>query len=310
MKKMLLTLLILNITLTASEFQYGKGRFDLAGGFLGLEQSIGTDISTFTLANPHANLPLSHLFYSYDVTWMDSQQLQQAQQSYNNLASTTNNFFAINTNEYLKVPAMEHRVKGLDANLRFGYDILHQDEDNFLGLGVLVGLSIPWIDSSKDNDASPSFGFIRDNSGNLLQTADYFKQSKTSIMTYKIGPSINFKKTLISDKLSLYGIGSFAYQTGSIENDAIDSKLSVNGTFQEYNLGLYYTPFTEKYQWGWLTLSPRIYTTLGYKYSKWDVDNAIIDISGAKLSSDILDPLGMKFSMESAIGYLGVGYSF
>lgn len=310
MNKVILTTLMLSALLTASEFEYGTGTFNITGGFLGLDGSIGTDVSTFTFLDRHSNLPASDIFYSYDFTWYDSEKLKQAQYTYNDISSGANDFMGLSSNEYMKIPAMEYRVKGLDANMRVGYDLIHNDADNFLGLGLLIGLSIPWIDSSKDDDAAPSFGFIKDNTGNLLQAADYFKNTKTKMMTYKIGPSINFQKSLISDKLSIYGIGSLAYQTGYIDNDIIDSKLSVNGTFQEYNLGLYYTPFTETYQWGWLTLSPRIYGTLGYKYSKWDLNEVVIDISGAKFSSDILDPLGMKFGMDSSLTYVGVGYSF
>ena len=58
------------------------------------------------------------------------------------------------------------------------------------------------------------------------------------------------------------------------------------------------------------SLSPRIYGTLGYKYSKWDVDEVLINISGAEMSSKILDPLSMKFGFDSSVGYAGIGYSF
>ena len=75
-------------------------------------------------------------------------------------------------------------------------------------------------------------------------------------------------------------------------------------------MGLYFTPFTERYKWGWLTLSPRLYATLGYKYSSWDMGEMLIDISGTQMSSEILDSFGMKFGMDSSIGYFGLGYSF
>ena len=279
----------------------------MEGGFLGLTGSIGTDVETFSFADPHSNIADTNIFYSYDVTWYDSQTLKQGQHTYNNMVTRANNFLP--TNDTWKIPSMEHRVKGLDANIRVGYDVLHEDQDNFLGLGLLVGLSIPWIDSSTDDDAAPSFTFIRENSDNLLTAADYFKKSKTSLMTYKIGPSVNFKKSF-NRYVSIYGIGSLAYQTGEIENDYINSKFSVDGTFQEYNIGLYFTPFTEEYNLGWLRLSPRLYGTLGYKYSKWDVDEMLINISGAELSSDILNPLGMKFGMDSSVTYVGIGFTF
>jgi hypothetical protein len=309
MKKITLSLIVFSALLTASEFQYGSGTFNMKGGFLGLTGTIGTDVETFTLAERHSNMAGSDVFYSYDFTWYDSKTMKQAQHTYNNMVTVANGFNPISSSVW-EIPSMDHRIKGLDANIRVGYDVIHEGEGDFLGLGVLVGLSMPWIDSSTDDDAEPSFGFIRDNVDNLLTAADYFKASKTEMMTYKIGPSVNFQKTLVSDKLSVYGIASLAYQTGYIKNDYAKSKFTVNGSFQEVNVGLHYTPFTENYEFGWLTLSPRIYATLGYKYSKWDVDEMIINISGAEMSSKILDPLGMKFGFDSSIGYFGLGYSF
>jgi len=311
MNKIILLLIAFPLISTASEIEYGTGTFSMKGGFLGLTGTIGTDVFTYSFVERHSNLPATNFFYAYDFTWYDSETLKQAQHTYNNITSTANNFsssFLPNTlSSYAKIPTMTYRVKGLDTNLKAGYDVIHEDQDNFLGLSLLIGLSMPWIDSSRD--AVPDFSFIRNNLGNILNATDYFKSSKTSVKSYKIGPSVTLQKSL-NKKLSVYGSGSFAYQTASVENDYIDSKFSVNGTFQEYNIGLYFTPFTEEYQWGWLKLSPRIYGTLGYKYSKWDLDKMVINTSGAELSSDILEPLGMKFGMDSSIGYVGIGYSF
>ncbi len=67
-------------------------------------------------------------FYGYDFNWYDSKDLIQAQKNYNNFASG------------LSIPQMEYRVKGLDINIRAGYDVIHKDQDNFLGgLGGKVG---------------------------------------------------------------------------------------------------------------------------------------------------------------------------
>ncbi len=307
MRKIGLSLVVLSALLTAAEFQYGSGTFNLNGGFMkqGLSGTMSTDIDTFSLVERHSNIVGTDAFYSYDVMWMDSKTLKQAQQNYNNLAGQANNF--IPSSSPWEIPTMDYRVKGLDVNFRAGYDVLHKNEDNFLGLGILVGLSIPWIDSS--SSATPSgdmINMVLENQDSALSLVDLFKKTKTSMMTYKIGPSVNFQKTL-NKNLSIYGIGSIAYQTGYIKNDYIDSEFSVNGTFQELNAGLYFTPFTETYKWGWLTLSPRLYATLGYKYSKWDVDDITIDIYKNSIK---LDPMIMKFGMDSSVGYVGVGYSF
>jgi hypothetical protein len=184
-----------------------------------------------------------------------------------------------------------------------------------LGLGALLGISMPWIDSTKSGDiardtAIPDFDFYIDNMENFMDIKDMFAKSRTKILSYKIGPTINFQKSLISNKLSFYGMASYAYQTAYIKNDYAHSKFSVDGTFKEYNFGLYYTPFTQRYKFGWITLSPRIYATLGYKYSSWSLNKMIINISGVKLSSDILDPLAMELGMDTSIYYFGIGYSF
>ncbi len=307
MKKIGLSLIAVSALLTAAEFQYGSGTFNLNGGFMkqALSGTMSTDIDTFSLVERHSNIVGTDAFYSYDFMWMDSKTLKQAQQNYNNLVGQANSF--IPSSSPWEIPTMDYRVKGLDVNFRVGYDVQHKDEDNFLGLGLLVGLSIPWIDSS--SSATPSADMINmvlENQDSALSLVNLFKKTKTSMMTYKIGPSINFQKTL-NKNLSIYGIGSIAYQTGYIKNDYIDSEFSVDGTFQELNAGLYFTPFTEKYKWGWLTLSPRLYATLGYKYSKWDVDDITIDIYK---NSFKLDPMIMKFGMDSSVGYVGVGYSF
>ena len=306
MKRSLLVFLGISNLLLATEFDYGVGTFSMKGGFLGLESSIDADISTYSLVTRHANIA-GDFFYGYDFTWYDSDTLKQAQQSYNNLANSSNDMLnrtgmgGVGGNSALSIPSMDYRFQGLDANIRAGYDIWHQDQDNFFGVGALLGISLPWIDSSKSDDSSSN------TNSNLLGA---FPDTKTDIKTYKLGATISFQKSLISDKVSIYGVGSYAYQTGEIDNDYVDGSYSVDGTFQEYNVGLYFTPFTEEFKWGFLTLSPRVYATLGYRYSKWSVDKMVIDTSGGSFNSDQLSQFEKDFEMSSSIGYFGVGYSF
>jgi len=301
MKRSLLVLLGISNLLLATEFDYGIGTFNMQGGFLGSKAEMSTDISTYSLVTRHANV-MGDFFYGYDINWYDSDTLNQKQYTYNSTVSNMNNMLGGVNNSALTIPAMDYTFQGLDANIKFGYDVWHQDDDNFLGLGAIVGISLPWIDSSKSDDSSSS-----DSSSNILGA---FPDTKTTIKTYKVGATINFQKALISNKLSLYGMGSYAFQTGNIENDYLDSDYSVDGTYQEYNIGLYFTPFTEKYKVGFLTLSPRIFATIGYKYSKWSVDEMAINMSGKEVNSDILEPLKSDFNMDSSVGYFGVGYSF
>jgi len=301
MKRSLLVFLGVSNLLLASEFQYGSGTFGMEGGFLGLTNRIDADVTTYSLVTRHANV-LGDFFYGYDLNWYDSKTMTQAQHDYNNFANNGNNMLGINNNAVASVPSMDYMIEGLDANVRLGYDVLHKDKDNYLGVGALVGISLPWIDSSKNSSSS------NDNGSDTLLGA--FKDTKTTVQTYKVGVTVNFQKSLIDKKLSLYGVGSYAMQTGKIENDHLNSDYDVDGTFQEYNLGLYFTPFTETYKWGFLTFGPRVYGTIGYKYSKWSVDKMSLNMSGHKIDSNILSPLETKFNMDSSIGYVGIGYSF
>ncbi len=307
MRKAVLSLIAFSALLTAGEFQYGSGTFNLNGGFTqeGLSGTISSDIDTYSFVERHSNVAGSKVFYSYDFMWMDSKTLKQTQQDYNGLVGQGNSL--IPTASPFTIPTMDYRVKGLDANIKVGYDVLHKNQDNFLGLGLLVGISIPWIDSSdSSNSSNNNKDFTLENENSSSNLLGLLQKSKTSMMTYKIGPTINLQKSL-NEKVSIYGIGSIAYQTGYIKNDYMDSKFSVNGMFEELNAGLYFTPFTETYKWGWLTLSPRIYATLGYKYTKWDVDDVTIDVYKNSVK---MNPLVMKFGMDSSVGYVGVGYSF
>jgi len=221
MKKSLLFFIGITSGLLSAEFQFGSGTFTMEGGFLGLTESIDNDIASYSVLNRHSNIS-SNIFYSYDINWFDSKNLIQAQKTYNNIASD------------LTIPEMEYRVKGLDANLKLGYDVIHKDEDNFLGLGILVGLSVPWIDATKSDNSIPNVNIKSNNISGTQNRQDLFKDSKTKVMTYKIGPTINFQKSLVGNKISLYGLASYAYQTGYISNDYIKSNLNVNGTYQEY----------------------------------------------------------------------------
>ncbi len=290
MKKTVLLLTSLSISLMAVELEYGTGTFSMEGGFIGLTGSISTDIDAYSLVDRHSNMA-SNLYYGYDFHLYDSELMKQAQHTYNNMASTFNSISPID------VPKMEHRIKGLDANLHLGYDLIHQDQDNFLGLGLTVGISMPTIDSVSMNKKAFSL------------TKEVLTKSKTEVETYKIGPSITMQKSL-NRYISVYGTGSYAYQTGEVKNSYLNSKFDVDGTFQSYNFGLYFTPFTDEYKLGWITFSPRLFATLGYRYQKWEVGKMSINASGYEISSEMLEPLGMNFAMDSSVGYFGVGVSF
>jgi len=282
---------LLSSSLYAGEIQTGKGTFEMTGGFMGLDQTISTDITTYSLLEQHAPLFGSKSwFYKYNLTWYDSDMMIQAQSDLNSYSNGFNN-----SPVSVTIPSIDYRLQGLDVNLVLGKDILHKDENNYLGIGAMIGISIPWIDSKKDDN---------NNDSNSDDTMDKMKDSKTKIYTYKVGPSITARKSL-GNYFSIYGSGTYAYQTGTFKNDVADVDLTVNGIFQEYDIGLRFQPISSDYKMGWITISPRVYATIGYRYTAWDLDDINIDVTGNNTKFTATD-----FNMNSTIAYFGLGYSF
>jgi len=285
MKKNILKLGIVGLLATSSlyagEVQFGQGTFNMSGGFIGLNQDISTNISTYSIAEQHKNLFSSNWFYKYNFTWYDSDNMVNTQNTINGISTVT--------------PSIDYRLQGLDLNLVLGKDVIHQSENDYIGLGLLLGVSIPWIDSKKDDNNNDS---TSDSAMNNM------KDSRTTIYTYKIGPSITARKSL-NKFFTIYGSATYAYQTGTIKNDYANADLTVNGVFQEYDFGMRFQPVSSDHKFGWITISPRLYATLGYRYSSWNLNDINIDVTGTNTKFSKND-----FNMNSSITYLGLGYSF
>lgn len=279
-----IAVLALGITvLNGGEIQTGKGTMDIAGGFIGLEKT-SADVQTYSMVEQHAPLFGSESwFYKYNFTWYDSEQMVAAQNTINTtpVAMTT--------------PSIDYRLQGLDLNLGLGKDIFHKNENEYLGVAFMTGASIPWIDSKKDsnnNDATSS------NSMNTM------KDSKTKMYTYKVGLGLSGRVAL-NDYFSLYGAGTYAYQNGTFKNNYAEADLKVNGIFQEYDFGIRFQPVSLDRKIGWFTFSPRLYATLGYRYTDWKLKDISVDVTGQGVNFAKTD-----FNMNSGISYFGLGYSF
>ncbi len=284
------------LTLHASSVEYGNGTISITGGFIGLDESISADISTYTLKEEHKNIFSSTWYYHYNITWYDSDKMVQAQDSINNTIGSTSSVVSGTTGVSSPViPAIDYRFEGLDLNLALGKDLYHKDENNYFGLGVMVGASLPWIDSQKDSSNDDS------TSDDLM---DAMKKSKTEMMTYKIGPSISASFSL-NQYFIFYGSATYAYQTGTMKNDYANSDLKVDGFFQEYDVGIKIQPFAQNYATSWITLSPRLYATLGYRYTDWLLQDVAIDVTGVGNTFSQTD-----FESDSSVVYFGIGYSF
>jgi len=278
--------------LNGGEFQIGKGTFEMSGGFDGLTKTIQTNIQTYSIVEQHAPLFDSESwFYKYNFTWYDSDQMIAAQNTINTSASQ----YFPNPPTTMVIPSIDYRLQGLDLNLGLGKDLFHKNENEYIGVAFMTGLSIPWIDSKKDSSNNDS---TSDNSMDVMQ------DSKTKIYTFKAGLALT-GRILLNDYFSLYGAGTYAYQNATFKNDYAKADLKVNGIFQEYDAGIRFQPVSYDKKIGWFTVSPRLYATLGYRYTDWKLKDITIDLTGLGIDFTERD-----FNMNSSISYFGLGYSF
>jgi len=270
---------LLATSLYAGEFQIGTGTMELNGGFTGLNTSKKDDVLTYSLVEQHKNMFSSSWFYKYNFTWYDSNEIVNGQESQNSTV----------------VPSIDYRPQGLDLNLVLGKDLSRTDENNYVGAGIMLGVSLPWIDSKKDSNNNDS---TSDNAMNAME------KSKTEMLTYKIGPSITARKSL-NKYFTVYGSATYAYQTGNLKNSYAKVDTNVDGIFQEYDAGIRFQPVSSDYDMGWITLSPRLYATMGYRYTSWELNDVAIDVTGTNTTFNKSD-----LTMTSSVVYFGAGYSF
>lgn len=268
---------LLATSLYAGEFQYGSGTFEVKGGFIGVDKAINDDVKTYSLIEQHKNMFSSDWFYKYNLTWYDSKEIVNGQQRTGGTV----------------IPSIDYRPQGFDINLVLGKDISHTDENNYVGVGVMLGVSLPWIDSKKDSNNDDSTSSNND-----------MKDSKTEVLTYKIGPSITARRS-INQYFTVYGSATYAYQTGYVKNSYADVDSSVDGIFQEYDFGIRFQPIASDHDFGWVSINPRLYATMGYRYTDWNLKDVAIDVTGSGANINKSD-----LNMNSSVFYVGVGYSF
>jgi len=294
MKKIVMLSALVATFAFSAEIQWGHGTIDLKGGFLGLDKTISDDVDTYSFVESHKNLFSSNWFYSYDITLIDSKKIKQMQKNYNIGASKANSLISKLgiKNSYITIPELEYRISGADVGFALGYDLLHESESDYLGVGLYTGLSVPYIKSKKSVSRTVSAN---------LEMAKYFQDSQTDLLTYKIGMGVYAQKSL-NDMVSIYGNSAYAYQRANIENDYAKADFDVDGSYFEVGAGLKFHVI--KADAG--ILSPRLYGTIGWKYRKWNVDDVALNISG--ISALQTPKSDMEFSTNTFT--VGIGYSF
>ncbi len=292
MNKIILALALTSFAF-AGEIEWGHGTMELSGGAFGLKSSISSDINTYSLVQKHKNLLGTNLFYGYNLTIFDSETIKQLQSDYNSATKMANTIFSLaNLNSKYKISEIKHRFKGLDLGVTLGYDILHKGERDYLGIGGYGGISLPYIESSGSSKTT-----------NIIK--DIFKKSKTEFTTYKVGVGVFAQKSL-NNFISLYGSAIYAYQTGDIENDYIKLDSTIDGAYLELNAGLKFQAIKADYDVGIVSINPRLYGTIGWRYREWKVNNVSFGLNKTTLFN--APKPDMKFS--SNVVTVGLGYSF
>ncbi len=179
---------------------------------------------------------------------------------------------------------LSNKIRGLDINFIFGRDLINKDiQDTYLSIGILGGITLPYIKSSS-------------NSNN-----DYLKKSKTKIITYKIGGIVK-GGYLLNSFMQVYGDFSYSYQTARVKNSElnINSKSTGNNLF--YDIGMKFQLKTQK-NLGWITLTPALFVTFGYRYNYWKVNS--VKINGINMLNKTAN---ISFVISQV--YMGLGYDF
>lgn len=298
MKKILLSTTLV-ASLFASEIQYGHGTMDFKGGFLGLTGTLSEDIDTVSFLQNHSNIASSKFFYAYNLTYYSSKHFKQAQNFYNTTRSQIISWMLGGATASTFIPAMDYEIKGLDASVSVGYDLLHKNENNYLGIAAYLGINTPTIDSKKDMSKTSIPLTV-----NPAQLSYYFLASKTDITTYKIGAAI-YSRFSIAPSLSIYTNAILAYQKADVKNSYARANFSSHGIYKALDIGLRFQPVEKDYKVLGLTLSPRLYLTTGFKYEQWDIKDMSVDISGMGIK---YSPSKMQITSKTA--YVGIGYSW
>lgn len=279
----------------AAEFQYGAGDVSLKGGLLGLETEVDSTTNVFTIKEQYSNILDTDLFYNYNVSSFSTNQFQ-------NEASQLQTVGGGNLN----LPDTQYDWQGIDAQVTLGYDLFKRSPQDYFGVGLSLGIALPLIDNSGKR-ASSTEPANDDNltliaPGSSLDT-DFFS-STTEFSGHKLGPKIVFGKSL-NRLASVYGQMSYARQSMQIKNSTFDYKNRVAGDYFSYELGMRYQPFSVKKEFGFITLKPSLYFTLGVNYSQLKLDEFKVDLSGQNFNTD-----SVKLEASSTTLNFGIGYNF
>lgn len=281
MKKYILPLALLVSSANALDIRYGKGDFEWSASFAGFaEQSVTLDDQIISVTEHHANFGGSSWYFFGNVDIHSSDRLDQ-------MTDLMDDAVTILPIPYGMGPfPSSFEVSGVDLDIGIGYDLVN-NENGYFGIGLMTGISTPFMEMH-----------------NYLESYDFIKTSledtSTDVETYKYGVAVQAAYNF-TENFSVYGTGTYAGQTGTLENEIIASAFDVTGTYSAFDIGLKFYPM------GTMGSSSNFYINAGYAYKHWEIDDMDIDLGGlftVNLASVV------QTDMTSDYAYVGLGFSF
>ena len=282
MKKYILPLALLVSGANALDLRYGQGDFEWSANFAGImDSSVTLDDKVVSISEQHQNFPNSPWYYFGNIDIHSSDTLDQV----TDVADGIMDVLPFSPASITPFPS-SFEVSGVDFDIGIGYDII-QDERGYLGVGVMTGISTPFMEMH-----------------NYIDTIDFIdtilEETSTDVKTYKFGISLQGAYS-ITPNLSMYGTTIYATQTGEMSNDLIDGDFDVSGTYSSFDIGLKYYPSEV------MPDQANFYIKGGYAYKHWDIDDIEMSIGGVILP-DMMSLITTE--MTSDFIYVGVGFSF
>lgn len=287
--RIVVILLIIKSSLFAVELSYGKGSFEYQFSLTQVMQcSVDMDVNVLTLRETH--LPITQALFLYGFVDVYQSDKLDDYASYINKGSDFNpigpSISDLASSMGAPVP-VSFEMRGVDLSLGLGYELFKEDK-SYLAIGVGSGLSMPYIETE-----------------NLLEDAQLFisilDKTKTSIMTYKLMPSVQGSYQLVQG-LSLEASLAYGFQYGSIENDYIRGEGDFSGTLLQSDLSLKYRPVPTE------DIYKNLFVEIGYRYNDWQVEQMKVSMVDPALNYDFAQYLDVGFA--SHFLHFGAGYQF
>ncbi len=275
MKKIILPLALMVSSTYAMDLRYGQGDFEWGVSLFGVSPSVTIDDKIYSINEQHKNIDDTSWYYFGNLDIHNSDQLDTV----TDIADDISGILPV------KIAAFptSYKVSGLDADLGVGYDV-YQDTNSYFGIGLMTGISTPYIEMKNLVDTIGSIGKV-------------LKDTSTDVKTYKLGLTLQGSYGF-TDSFSIYGTAAISIQTGTIKNKSISSELDVNGLYTALDVGA-------KYSLSGGTSD--LYIKVGYVYKKWNID----DISGSFAGSIPINILAFsEIDMSVKYPYIGIGYNF